>query len=264
MEVNKNIVDLEIEKSKIGVKVEVLTDLEECFLKYRDKMGNITEEKTDEMAIPNIDLEKYFKYVFDKDYNFHSDNLKVDISEDEFLEKFNLKDDLPNFQVFLYDELVYDRDDNKSYDINNLKERVLEVENKEYWDNMDLKDIRSFEVLANKGALSVFYERGIDSNSCFEHYTNFEDYCEEIIDIKKKEIIDKEVQEIKEELKEKIDIDNNCIKTKSFFELKEKYQEDFENKEKELKELKGIKEKNMNSEEKNDKKITKDNIEMKI
>lgn len=83
----EKIADLELEKGKISVKTEILDDLEECSLKYRDKNGKITENETKEMVIPNTDLEKYFKYVFDNDYNIHPSNFKGDINEDDFVKK---------------------------------------------------------------------------------------------------------------------------------------------------------------------------------
>lgn len=247
----EKIVDLELEKGKISVKTEILDDLEECSLKYRDKNGKITENETKEMVIPNTDLEKYFKYVFDNDYNIHPSNFKGDINEDDFVKKFNLEDKLPNFTILSPDKLLYNKNDSSLCDIATLKETVLEVENKEFWDNMDLKDIRSYETLAEKGVVSICYEKETDEKGevYTKSYTNFEEYSENVVNSKKKEIIDKEVQSIKKELMEKTDIENNCIKTKDFFELKEKYEKELEKVEDKLENLKGNKEKVINKEE---------------
>lgn len=248
---NEKIVDLELEKGKISVKTEILNDLEECSLKYRDKNGKITENETKEMVIPNTDLEKYFKYVFDSDYNIHPSNFKGDINEDDFVKKFNLEDKLPNFTILSPDKLLYNKNDSSLCDIATLKETVLEVESKEFWDNMDLKDIRSYETLAEKGVVSICYEKETDEKGevYTKSYTDFEEYSENVVNSKKKEIIDKEVQSIKKELMEKTDIENNCIKTKDFFELKEKYEKELEKVEDKLENLKGNKEKVVNKEE---------------
>lgn len=247
----EKIVDLELEKGKISVKTEILDDLEECSLKYRDKNGKITENETKEMVIPNTDLEKYFKYVFDNDYNIHPSNFKGDINEDDFVKKFNLEDKLPNFTILSPDKLLYNKNDSSLCDIATLKETVLEVESKEFWDNMDLKDIRSYETLAEKGVVSICYEKETDEKGevYTKSYTDFEEYSENVVNSKKKEIIDKEVQSIKKELMEKTDIENNFIKTKDFFELKEKYEKELEKVEEKLENLKGNKEKVINKEE---------------
>lgn len=247
----EKIVDLELEKGKISVKTEILDDLEECSLKYRDKNGKITENETKEMVIPNTDLEKYFKYVFDNDYNIHPSNFKGDINEDDFVKKFNLEDKLPNFTILSPDKLLYNKNDSSLCDIATLKETVLEVESKEFWDNMDLKDIRSYETLAEKGVVSICYEKETDEKGevYTKSYTDFEEYSENVVNSKKKEIIDEEVQSIKKELMEKTDIENNFIKTKDFFQLKEKYEKELEKVEDKLENLKGNKEKVVNKEE---------------
>lgn len=247
----EKIVDLELEKGKISVKTEILDDLEECSLKYRDKNGKITENETKEMVIPNTDLEKYFKYVFDNDYNIHPSNFKGDINEDDFVKKFNLEDKLPNFTILSPDKLLYNKNDSSLCDIATLKETVLEVESKEFWDNMDLKDIRSYEPLAEKGVVSICYEKETDEKGevYTKSYTNFEEYSENVVNSKKKEIINEEVQSIKKELMKKTDIENNFIKTKDFFELKEKYEKELEKVEDKLENLKGNKEKVVNKEE---------------
>lgn len=247
----EKIVDLELEKGKISVKTEILDDLEECSLKYRDKNGKITENETKEMVIPNTDLEKYFKYVFDNDYNIHPSNFKGDINEDDFVKKFNLEDKLPNFTILSPDKLLYNKNDSSLCDIATLKETVLEVESKEFWDNMDLKDIRSYETLAEKGVVSICYEKETDEKGevYTKGYTDFEEYSENVVNSKKKEIINEEVQSIKKELMGKTDIENNCIKTKDFFELKEKYEKELEKVEEKLENLKGNKEKVINKEE---------------
>lgn len=247
----EKIVDLELEKGKISVKTEILDDLEECSLKYRDKNGKITENEAKEMVIPNTDLEKYFKYVFDNDYNIHPSNFKGDINEDDFVKKFNLEDKLPNFTILSPDKLLYNKNDSSLCDIATLKETVLEVESKEFWDNMDLKDIRSYETLAEKGVVSICYEKETDEKGevYTKGYTDFEEYSENVVNSKKKEIIDEEVQSIKKELMEKTDIENNFIKTKDFFELKEKYEKELEKVEDKLENLKGNKEKAVNKEE---------------
>ena len=198
----EKIVDLELEKGKISVKTEILDDLEECSLKYRDKNGKITENETKEMVIPNTDLEKYFKYVFDNDYNIHPSNFKGDISEDNFVKKFNLEVELPNFTILSPDKILYNKNDSSLCDIDTLKETVLEVESKEFWDNMDLKDIRSYETLAEKGIVSICYEKETDEKGevYTKGYTGFEEYSENVVNSKKKEIINEEVQNIKKEL----------------------------------------------------------------
>ena len=247
----EKIVDLELEKGKISVKTEILDDLEECSFKYRDKNGKITENETKEMVIPNKKKEKYFKYVFDNDYNIHPSNFKGDINEDDFVKKFNLEDKLPNFTILSPDKLLYNKNDSSLCDIATLKETVLEVESKEFWDNMDLKDIRSYETLAEKGVVSICYEKETDEKGevYTKSYTDFEEYSENVVNSKKKEIINEEVQSIKKELMGKTDIENNCIKTKDFFELKEKYEKELEKVEDKLENLKENKEKVVNKEE---------------
>ena len=65
-----------------------------------------------------------------------------------------------------------------------------------------MKDIRSYEPLAEKGVVSICYEKETDEKGevYTKGYTDFEEYSENVVNSKKKEIIDKEVQSIKKEL----------------------------------------------------------------
>lgn len=229
---------------------ELKIDLANDILSIEKNGGDRHSYSKENDKVYNESIEKAVNKLVDDDLSLEDikgiNNEKLEMYEDYFNSFLICKDDLPTSFV-----------ENKSFEEmkphidNRLLDKIKEVKGEEYFDNMDLKDIRSYEPLAEKGVVSICYEKETDEKGevYTKSYTDFEEYSENVVNSKKKEIINEEVQSIKKELMGKTDIENNCIKTKDFFELKEKYEKELEKVEDKLENLKGNKEKVVNKEE---------------
>ena len=89
------------------------------------------------------------------------------------IEKYNLYDSLPVFQVYA-DELIFDTENN----YNNASDYVIDLKDLEYWDNMVIKDIRDWEKLKADTEISIIYK---DKDSEFTEFTDYTEYAEETV-----------------------------------------------------------------------------------
>ena len=92
----------------------------------------------------------------------------------DIIEKYNLYDSLPAFQVYT-DNLIFDRENN--YNI--ADDYVTDLKGIEFWDNMAIKDIREWEKLKNDDEeISIIYK---DKNDDFTEFTDYTEYAEETV-----------------------------------------------------------------------------------
>ena len=91
----------------------------------------------------------------------------------DIIEKYNLYDSLPVFQVYA-DELIFDTENN----YNNASDYVIDLKDLEYWDNMVIKDIRDWEKLKADTEISIIYK---DKDSEFTEFTDYTEYAEETV-----------------------------------------------------------------------------------
>ena len=92
----------------------------------------------------------------------------------DIIEKYNLYDSLPVFQVYV-DELIFDTENN----YNNASDYVIDLKDLEYWDNMVIKDIRDWEKLkADNTEISIIYK---DKDNEFTEFTDYTEYAEETV-----------------------------------------------------------------------------------
>ena len=123
-----------------------------------NKPSEITEFKTGKSVSNNLltnneDLEKSIK--------------KLSNNYPEIIKKYNLYENLPAFKV--YNENGSEIFNNKTGYI--AEDYIISIVGQEYWDNMDINNIKDWE---NLGVIIAY---GINENQ----YTNYEDYAEETV-----------------------------------------------------------------------------------
>ena len=145
------------------------------------------------------------------------DSLISKIDSYKLVEKYDLFDTLPLFQIFI-DELIYDSETGEG-DIELAKSLIIDTKGEEYWRNMNPKDITKWEEV---GVFTVAYT---DINDNIREYTGYEDYSKSTI----KHFL-KENTEVTEELaKQYMSIDSKT-KTKD----KEQDSKSYEDKDREI------------------------------
>ena len=145
------------------------------------------------------------------------DSLISKIDYYKLVEEYSLFDTLPAFQI-ITDELIYDSSSGEG-EIDLAKSLIIDVKGKEYWNNMNVKDIKQWEEV---GVFTVAYT---DINDNIREYTGYEDYSKSTI----KHFL-KENTEVTEELaKQYMSIDSKT-KTKD----KEQDSKSYEDKDREI------------------------------
>ena len=151
--------DEEIEVTEIDQVTETnkLTELESP---KNDTPNNLTKDnivRNDE----EIELELSIKKLSDYYPNI--------------IEKYDLYDSLPAFQVYTNDELLIDTENN----YNNASDYVTDLKGIEFWDNMAIKDIRDWEKLkADNNKISIIYK---DKDNEFTEFKDYTEYAEETV-----------------------------------------------------------------------------------
>ena len=115
------------------------------------------------------------------------DSLISKIDYYKLVEEYSLFDTLPAFQI-ITDELIYDSSSGEG-EIDLAKSLIIDVKGEEYWNNMNVKDIKQWEEV---GVFTVAYT---DINDNIREYTGYEDYSKDTI----KQFL-KENTEVAEEL----------------------------------------------------------------
>lgn len=146
----------------------------------------------------------------------------------EIIEKKNLQEKLPDFQIYTNNGMEFDSA-NPSEISDNLKKAIIEFEDEEYLNNMNLKDIEEWSILKDNGIVNIIYDSkdflGRDSK---EEYTTFEKYCENTV----KEELSKELVEKYEKGEDLKDFENELkqITLEKRGELPEKVDKNIEKK----------------------------------
>lgn len=123
----------------------------------------------------------------------------------EIIEKKNLQDKLPDFQIYTNNGMEFDSANPTSEISDDLKKAIIEFEDEEYLNNMNLKNIEEWSILKDNGIVNIIYDSkdflGRDSK---EEYTTFEKYCENTV----KEELSKELVEKYEKGEDLKDFEN--------------------------------------------------------
>ena len=224
------------DKAKIYDKAEIFTDIEiggETEVKGNEKLFNHSQY-IDNLAkvygnITTDEKTKTYDFSHKKDY---SSNLENEIQKYEehcskVVDKLKLQDELPNFQVISQKGLLYEKNSEEN-NVSEMKNFIENLKGEEYWDNMNLKDIREWEDLQYDGVVNIVYESKDEKGKTeLEEFTDYNDYAKETvkkallkeftnnpdsIETLRKDILDKEAN--KETLKENYEeIENKKEKT---------------------------------------------------
>lgn len=233
----KKSVDLIYDKSvidfKLGIMREVNTFLEKETDENNEKTGRTFLKEEVGMELKDFFDSAKFDLITKEKLFLLTINFEFELSNEELVEKFDLKEKLPVFQVMNENGLVYTNDEMNiednllSKNFNNLKKQIIEIKGQEYLDNMDMRDIRSWEELANSGTIQIYYNEKDEKGNCeLINYTGFEyeyiNYSQETVIKEIEERFTEVGKEIKEELKSLVK-DGKYIENKDNKELYLKY-----------------------------------------
>jgi len=163
-------------KEEITSSKEEITDSESILTESKPK---ITSDSTVTNSEPVITISKQEEQEEKQDLEpkeskqVDIDSLIEKIDSYELVEKYDLYDTLPQFQI-ITDELAYDSSSGEG-EIDLAKSLIIDVKGEEYWDNMNVKDIKQWEEV---GVFTVGY---IDNNDNFKEYNGYEDYSKSTI-----------------------------------------------------------------------------------
>lgn len=101
------------------------------------------------------------------------DSLMSKIDSYKLVEKYDLYDTLPAFQV-IQEDIIYDSSSGEG-DTYLAKSLIIDVKGEEYWDNMNVKDIKQWD---NTGLFTIYYTDSMDN---FKEYAGYEDYSKSTI-----------------------------------------------------------------------------------
>ena len=93
----------------------------------------------------------------------------------ELVKKYKLYDTLPQFQVYNSsgDEIY-----NSQTGYNRAENYIIDLMGEEYWNNMNLKDIKEWEELYNSQNINITVPNGYDD---YNNYNGYDDYSKETI-----------------------------------------------------------------------------------
>ena len=101
------------------------------------------------------------------------DSLIEKIDYYELVEKYDLYDTLPQFQI-ITDDIIYDSSSGEG-DTYLAKSLIIDVKGEEYWDNMNVKDIKQWK---NTGLFTIYYTDSMDN---FKEFAGYEEYSKDTI-----------------------------------------------------------------------------------
>ena len=101
------------------------------------------------------------------------DSLMSKIDSYKLVEKYDLYNTLPAFQV-IQEDIIYDSSSGEG-DTYLAKSLIIDVKGEEYWDNMNVKDIKQWD---NTGLFTIYYTDSMDN---FKEYAGYEDYSKSTI-----------------------------------------------------------------------------------
>lgn len=265
--------DLDIEVVLANYKQDMLEYLDDNFLtQYVDDPSKYYLSSNNDMQIKDFLDSEHFKESLKRETEYAMDNIEV--STEDLVKKYNLEDKLPAFRVFTDEGMAFASDDGgygyqdskgrmiEPDEREKMEETIIDLKSKEYLDNMDMYDIKSWEDLNNTGMIQVYFE-GYDGYQFGDvAYTDYDDYAKPTVDDKLKEVFTEKLEEMIKDVKEIVEKED-YIKEENLDKLKEKYQKEVDNVEKEYYELKNeLKKDNKSKNEYEEKETKKDEKEM--
>lgn len=265
--------DLDIEVVLANYKQDMLEYLDDNFLtQYIDDPSKYYLSSDNDMQIKDFLDSQRFRESVESEIKYAIENIEV--STEDLVKKYNLEDKLPAFRVFTDEGMAFASDDGgygyqdskgrmiEPDEREKMEETIIDLKSKEYLDNMDMYDIKSWEDLNNTGMIQVYFE-GYDGYQFGDvAYTDYDDYAKPTVDDKLKEVFTEKLEEMIKDVKEIVEKED-YIKEENFDKLKEKYQKEVDNVEKEYYELKNeLKKDNKSKNEYEEKETEKDEKEM--
>lgn len=163
-------------KEEITSSNEEITDSKSILTESKPK---ITSDSTITNSEPVITISKQEEQEEKQDLESKEpkqvdlDSLISKIDYYKLVEEYSLFDTLPAFQI-ITDELIYDSSSGEG-EIDLAKSLIIDVKGEEYWDNMNVKDIKQWEEV---GVFTVGY---MDNSDNFKEYQGYEDYSKSTI-----------------------------------------------------------------------------------
>ena len=176
-ETNK-LTELEVPKNDTPNKItnnEIVRNTEE--IEVTEVEAETKTNKLTQLEVPRIDtpnnLTKDNIVRNDEEMELELSIKKLSNNYGDIIEKYNLYDSLPAFQVYA-DELIFDTENN----YNNASDYVTDLKGIEFWDNMAIKDIRDWEKLKADTEISIIYK---DKDNEFTEFTDYTEYAGETV-----------------------------------------------------------------------------------
>ena len=155
-EIVRNTEEIEVTEVEPVTETNKLTELESSKIDTPNKITNNEIVRNDEEIELELSIKKLSHYYGD------------------IIEKYNLYDSLPAFQVYT-DNLIFDRESN----YNRAEDYVIDLKDIEFLDNMAIKDIREWEKLKNDDEeISIIYK---DKDNEFTEFKDYTEYAEETV-----------------------------------------------------------------------------------
>ena len=240
--------DLDVDVTLANYKQDMLEYLDDNFLtQYIDDPSKRYMSSDVDMQIKDFLDSEEFKDRVEKETEYAMDNIEV--STEDLVKKYDLKDKLPPFKVFTEDGLAFASDDGgygyqdakgrmiEPNEREKMEETIIDLKSKEFLDNMDMYDIKNWEELNNTGFLSVYFEGYDGYQDGLVAYTDYSDYARPTVEEKLKEVFAEKLEEMIKDVKEIVEKED-YIKEENLDKLKEKYQKEVDDVEKEYYELK--------------------------
>lgn len=258
--------DLEIAE----FKRDMLEKLEDNYLvEYpSDMTKKYLSSEIDEQIKDFLDSGKYREHLNDEIRNTVENS---ELSTEYLVEKLELKDKLPAFKVFTEDGMAFASDDGgygyqdkkgrmiEPNEVEKMEEMIVDIKGREFYDNMDMYDIKSWNDFEETGLIVCF--EGYDGyQDGLVEYRDYDDYARPTVDMEFRKMFEEKIAEdFVKDVKDIVEKED-YIKEETFENLREKYDKNVEKLENKLESFKGnktkdIEEKEIDKSEKDDKEI---------
>lgn len=255
--------DLEIAE----FKRDMLENLEDNYLEYSDDVTKkYLSNGKNELIKDFLDSGEYREHLNDE-IKYTVEN--SELSTEYLVEKLELKDKLPAFKVFTEDGMAFASDDGgygyqdkkgrmiEPSEVEKMEEMIVDIKGREFYDNMDMYDIKSWNDFEETGLIVCF--EGYDGyQDGLVEYKDYDDYARPTVDTELRKMFEeKVVEEFVKDVKDIVESEN-YIKEDYFEDLKEKYDKNIEKLENKLSKFKEDKAKDVSKSEKEETKNKED------
>lgn len=163
----------EVESEQPTSSNEEITDSKSILTESKEEITSSKPKITSDSTITNSE-----PVITSKKQDLESKQVDIDslidrIDSYKLVKEYSLFDTLPPFQV-IGEDLIYDSSSGEG-DTYLAKSLIIDVKGEEYWDNMNVKDIKQWD---NTGLFTIYYTDSMDN---FKEYAGYEDYSKSTI-----------------------------------------------------------------------------------